>query len=78
MRPATYVTVIALTLSPVVNYLLIYHLGGGLDGAALAVDTVQVRRGSAAAGRVLHAKPLAPPFTPPHPSPRAAHAAHRA
>lgn len=29
-------------VSPVANWLLIYRLGWGLDGAALAVDTVQV------------------------------------
>ena len=42
VRPATAVTVLSLGLSPLYNWALIYRLGLGLDGAALAVDAVQV------------------------------------
>ncbi len=42
VRPATAVTLLALALAPLYNYLLIYRLGWGLDGAALAVDAIQV------------------------------------
>lgn len=47
VRPATVVTLLSLALSPLYNWLLIFRLGWGLDGAALAVDAVQVRGSSA-------------------------------
>lgn len=42
MRPATAVTVISLCLAPLYNWLLIYKLGLGLNGAAYAMDAMQV------------------------------------
>lgn len=42
MRPATAATLLSLALSPLYNWLLIFRLGWGLDGAVLAVDAVQV------------------------------------
>ncbi len=42
MRPATAVVPLALLLSPAYNWLFIVKLGWGLDGAALAMDALQV------------------------------------
>lgn len=42
VRPATIVTLGALALSPLYNWLMIFHMGLGLDGAVLAVNAVQV------------------------------------
>ncbi|KAL4855257.1 Protein DETOXIFICATION 1 [Chlorella vulgaris] len=41
VRPATAVTVISLCLAPLYNWLLIYKLGLGLNGAAYAMDAMQ-------------------------------------
>jgi MATE family multidrug resistance protein len=42
VRPATAVTLVALALAPVYSWLFIFKLDWRLDGAALAVDAVQV------------------------------------
>jgi hypothetical protein len=42
VRPATAVTLIALALAPAYSWLFIFKLDWRLDGAALAVDAVQV------------------------------------
>ena len=42
VRPATVVTAIALCLSPLYNWILIFKLGCGVYGAAYALDLTQV------------------------------------
>lgn len=42
MRPTTAVTAVAACLSPLYNWLFIIRLGLGLDGAALAIVSLQL------------------------------------
>ena len=42
VRPATAVTLIALALAPIYSWLFIFKLDWRLDGAAIAIDAVQV------------------------------------